>query len=69
MIPLLVLLGVFAVCRVSGWIGVEFFREWQHCLRFFQRMHGPRENTCRLVVERFPVWLCEHCCKSFSSEW
>jgi len=33
MIPLLVLLGVFAVCRVSGWIGVEFFREWQHCLR------------------------------------
>jgi uncharacterized membrane protein len=33
MIPLLVLLGVFAVCRVSGWIGVEFFRAWQHCLR------------------------------------
>jgi uncharacterized membrane protein len=33
MIPLLVLLGVFAVCRVAGWIGIEFFSEWQHCLR------------------------------------
>ena len=33
MIPLLVLLGVFAVCRVSGWVGFAFLSEWQHCLR------------------------------------
>jgi uncharacterized membrane protein len=33
MVPFLVLLVVFALCRASGWMGVAFFGEWQHCLR------------------------------------
>jgi uncharacterized membrane protein len=33
MIPFLVLLCVFAACRLFGWMGVAFFVEWQHCLR------------------------------------
>jgi uncharacterized membrane protein len=33
LIPLLVLIAVFALCRVLGFAGIAFFHEWQHCLR------------------------------------
>ena len=33
MIPFFVLAGVFVVCRLLGWAGLEFFTAWQHCLR------------------------------------
>ncbi len=33
MIPLFVLAGVFILCRVLGWAGIEFLSVWQDCLR------------------------------------
>jgi uncharacterized membrane protein len=33
MIPSFVLAGVFVICRLLGWAGIEFFAVWQHCLR------------------------------------
>lgn len=33
MIPFFVLSGVFILCRILGWAGVEFLATWQNCLR------------------------------------
>jgi uncharacterized membrane protein len=33
MIPFFVLAGVFLICRILGWTGVEFLAAWPHCLR------------------------------------
>ena len=33
MIPFFVLSGVFILCRCLGFVGIEFFTGWQHCLR------------------------------------
>ncbi len=33
MIPFFVLVGMFVGCGILGWVGVEFFAAWQHCLR------------------------------------
>jgi uncharacterized membrane protein len=33
MIPFFVLAGVFLICRILGWTGLEFLAAWPYCLR------------------------------------
>jgi len=64
MIPFFVLAGTFIVCRLIGWAGVDFFAEWQHCLRvavaamFFLTASAHwgkrRPDLVRMVPPAFP---------------
>ena len=64
MIPFFVLAGTFILSRLIGWAGVDFFVEWQHCLRvavaamFFLTTSAHwgkrRPDLVRMVPPAFP---------------